>query len=78
MVALPKFLDQPVGILAVVLTLAGFFFKLSLFPLHFWAPDIYEGASNGTTTFIATVPKVAAVALLIRVATLASSSLQCL
>jgi NADH-quinone oxidoreductase subunit N len=71
---LPKFLDQPIGILAVVLTLAGFFFKLSLFPFHFWAPDIYEGASNGTTTFIATVPKVAAAALLIRIVTMASSA----
>ncbi|HBA55870.1 MAG TPA: NADH-quinone oxidoreductase subunit N, partial [Syntrophorhabdus aromaticivorans] len=53
MVALPKFLDQPIGILAVVLTMTGFFFKLSLFPFHFWSPDIYEGASNTTTTFIA-------------------------
>jgi NADH-quinone oxidoreductase subunit N len=71
---LPQFLDQPIGILAIVLTLAGFFFKLSLFPFHFWAPDIYEGASNTTTTFIATVPKVAAAALLIRIVTLASSA----
>ena len=71
---LPKFLDQPIGILAIVLTLAGFFFKLSLFPFHFWAPDIYEGASNTTTTFIATVPKVAAAALLIRIVTMASSA----
>jgi NADH-quinone oxidoreductase subunit N len=71
---LPKFLDQPIGILAVVLTLTGFFFKLSLFPFHFWAPDIYEGASNTTTTFIATVPKVAAAALLIRIVSMASSA----
>jgi NADH-quinone oxidoreductase subunit N len=53
--------------------MTGFFFKLSLFPLHFWAPDIYEGASNTTTTFIATVPKIAAAALLIRIAMLAPS-----
>ncbi|OPY72438.1 MAG: NADH-quinone oxidoreductase subunit N [Syntrophorhabdus sp. PtaU1.Bin002] len=71
MFVLPKFLDQPIGILAVVLTMTGFFFKLSLFPFHFWSPDIYEGASNATTTFIATVPKLAAVALLMRIATLA-------
>jgi NADH-quinone oxidoreductase subunit N len=71
---LPKFLDQPIGILAIILTLTGFFFKLSLFPFHFWAPDIYEGASNTTTTFIATVPKVAAAALLIRIVTMASSA----
>jgi NADH-quinone oxidoreductase subunit N len=71
--ALPEFISQPIGILALALTMTGFFFKLSLFPLHFWAPDIYEGASNTTTTFIATVPKIAAVALLIRIAMLAPS-----
>ena len=59
-------LSKPMGILAFILTMTAFFFKLSLFPLHFWAPDIYEGASNATTTFIATVPKIAATALLIR------------
>jgi NADH-quinone oxidoreductase subunit N len=63
----PSYMNQPVGIIAVLFTLTGFFFKLSLFPFHFWAPDIYEGASNTTTTFIATIPKIAAVALLIRV-----------
>lgn len=70
---LPHFLTQPLGVLAILLTLAAFFFKLSLFPLHFWAPDIYEGASDATTTFIATIPKIAATALLIRLVTLVSS-----
>ena len=70
---LPAFISQPIGILALILTMTGFFFKLSLFPLHFWAPDIYEGASNTTTTFIATVPKIASVALLVRIAMLAPS-----
>ena len=70
---LPGFIFQPVGILALTLTMIGFFFKLSLFPMHFWAPDIYEGSSNTTTTFIATVPKIAAVALLIRIAMLTPS-----
>ncbi|HDK43182.1 MAG TPA: NADH-quinone oxidoreductase subunit N, partial [Desulfobacteraceae bacterium] len=46
--------------------LVGFFYKLALFPMHFWVPDIYQGASNETTGFVATVPKLAAVALLIR------------
>ncbi|MEW6334858.1 MAG: NADH-quinone oxidoreductase subunit N [Thermodesulfobacteriota bacterium] len=67
----PDFVFQPVGILALTLTMIGFFFKLSLFPMHFWAPDIYEGSANSTTTFIATVPKIAAVALLIRITMLA-------
>ena len=69
----PTFLDHPVGVLALVLTLSGFFFKLSLFPFHFWAPDIYEGASNATTTFIATIPKLAGAALLIRFTMIAPS-----
>ena len=69
---LPQFLAQRLGILALVLTLTAFFFKLSLFPLHFWAPDVYEGASNVTTTFIATVPKIAATALIIRLTMLTS------
>ncbi|MBU2027917.1 MAG: NADH-quinone oxidoreductase subunit N [Proteobacteria bacterium] len=72
MAKLPPFLAQPLGVLALILTLTAFFFKLSLFPLHFWAPDIYEGASDATTTFIATIPKIAATALLIRLAMLAS------
>ena len=55
---------QPAGVIAIVLVLAGFFYKLALFPLHFWVPDVYEGAANETTAFIAAVPKLAAVALL--------------
>src|SRR4030043_398880 len=50
---LPQFLAQPLGVLALILVLTAFFFKLSLFPMHFWAPDIYEGASDAPTTFIA-------------------------
>ena len=68
---MPSFSDKPLAILAVILTMSAFFFKLSLFPLHFWAPDIYEGASDTTTAFIATVPKVAGAALLIRLTMLA-------
>ncbi len=62
--------NQPAAVISVVLVLAGFFYKLALFPFHFWVPDVYEGSSNETTAFIATVPKLAAVALLIRFITL--------
>jgi NADH-quinone oxidoreductase subunit N len=68
---LPGFLSQPIGVMALIFTLTGFFFKLSLFPMHFWSPDIYEGASNTTTTFIGTIPKLAGAALLIRITMLA-------
>jgi len=59
--------DQPAAIVGITMVLAGFFFKLGLFPFHFWLPDVYQGASNETTTFIAAIPKLGAVALLIRV-----------
>jgi NADH-quinone oxidoreductase subunit N len=57
---------QPAVAVALLMVLAGFFYKLAVFPLHFWVPDIYQGASNETTGFIATIPKFGAVALLIR------------
>lgn len=57
---------QPVVVVALVMILAGFLYKLAVFPMHFWVPDIYQGASNETTGFIATIPKFGAVALLIR------------
>ncbi|WP_243360235.1 NADH-quinone oxidoreductase subunit N [Fundidesulfovibrio terrae] len=64
---------SPAAVIAVALTMGGFFFKLAVFPFHFWAPDVYQGASNETTAFIASVPKVAAVALLIRIAMMTPS-----
>lgn len=69
---LPQLYSQPAGVIALVMVLAGFFYKLALFPLHFWVPDVYEGAANETTAFIAAVPKLAAVALLIRLVSLIS------
>jgi NADH-quinone oxidoreductase subunit N len=50
---------------AVVLVLIGIGFKLSFVPIHFWVPDVYEGAPTPITAFLSTVPKVAAFALLI-------------
>lgn len=70
--AMAKLYPQPAAMVAILLVFAGFFYKLALFPLHFWVPDIYEGAGNETTAFIAAIPKIAAVALLIRIATLVS------
>jgi NADH-quinone oxidoreductase subunit N len=68
--AMAELYTQPAAVIAILLVLAGFFYKLALFPLHFWVPDIYEGASNETTAFIAVIPKLAAVALLIRIVNL--------
>lgn len=48
--------------------LAGLAFKISAVPFHMWTPDVYEGAPTPVTTFFASAPKVAALALTIRVA----------
>nr|ALO20650.1 NADH dehydrogenase subunit 2 [Cladonema pacificum] len=42
------------------------FFKLSLFPLHFWIPDIYEGSSSDVLSLIATLPKISVLSLLLK------------
>ena len=68
---LPALLGQPIAIIGLILLLCGFFFKLAVVPFHFWAPDVYQGAANETTSFIATMPKLAAVALLLRMVSLA-------
>jgi NADH-quinone oxidoreductase subunit N len=63
---LPGILHAPAGVIGLLLTLCGFFFKLAVFPFHFWAPDVYQGAANQATAYIATASKVAAVAILTR------------
>ncbi|MFO7971709.1 MAG: NADH-quinone oxidoreductase subunit N [Desulfobacterales bacterium] len=67
---LPEVINRPVVGIALILLLSGFFFKLAVFPFHFWAPDVYEGAANQVTTYIATASKVAAIAILMRIVAL--------
>jgi len=63
---LPGLTGNPAVIIGLLLTLSGFFFKLAVFPFHFWAPDVYQGASNQVTAYIATASKVAAIGILLR------------
>ena len=56
--------------------MAGFFYKLALFPFHFWAPDVYDGASNETAAYAATLPKLGAVVILIRLAAMLKPGVQ--
>jgi NADH-quinone oxidoreductase subunit N len=51
----------------LVFLLSGVAFKIGAVPFHMWTPDVYEGAPTPVTTFFATAPKVAAVAMLIRI-----------
>ena len=52
----------------MVFMLVGLAFKISAVPFHMWTPDVYEGAPTPVTTLFATAPKVAALALTMRVA----------
>jgi NADH-quinone oxidoreductase subunit N len=55
-------------VMGMVFVLSGIFFKASIVPFHMWTPDVYEGAPTPVTAFFASAPKVAAMALLVRVA----------
>jgi NADH-quinone oxidoreductase subunit N len=50
---------------ALMLVLAGIGFKLSFVPMHFWVPDVYEGAPTPVTAWLSTLPKIAGFALLV-------------
>jgi len=54
------------ALLALVFIVAGMSFKLGIVPFHFWLPDVYEGAPTAMTLFLSSIPKVAALALMIR------------
>ena len=53
-------------VVALTMVLVGVAFKLSVVPLHFWVPDVYEGAPTPVTAFLSTAPKIAGFALLIK------------
>ncbi|MCB4751612.1 MAG: NADH-quinone oxidoreductase subunit NuoN [Sulfurovum sp.] len=50
-----------------VLLMAALAFKLSLFPFHTWAPDVYEGASAPLAGYMSIVPKIASFVVAIRI-----------
>ena len=67
-----RVLSQPAAaspglVVGVVFIVAGLAFKLSAVPFHMWTPDVYEGAPTPVTALMSTAPKVAAIALLLRV-----------
>ncbi len=60
--------DGSVGLVfGLVFLLAGLCFKVSAVPFHMWTPDVYEGAPTPVTAFFASAPKVAGVAVFVRV-----------
>ena len=54
-------------VFGLVFVLAGLAFKISAVPFHMWTPDVYEGAPTPVTAFFAAAPKMAAMALFVRV-----------
>lgn len=58
----------PIGVVfGIVFVAAALAFKISAAPFHMWTPDVYEGAPTPVTAFFAAAPKLAAMALFVRV-----------
>jgi NADH-quinone oxidoreductase subunit N len=51
---------------AIGMTLAGAAFRLAAVPMHFYAPDVYEGTSPGNAALLSTLPKLAGLVVLAR------------
>lgn len=65
----PQEYNNRIAALAIMflMVFAGFAYKISAAPFHFWAPDVYEGAPTVSTSFFSVAPKAAGFAVLIRV-----------
>lgn len=59
-------MGSPIALVGLAMACAGLFYKLALFPFHFWTPDVYEGAAHETAGVVASLPKLAAAAVLFR------------
>ena len=60
--------DRQLGLVfGLVFVFAGLAFKISAVPFHMWTPDVYEGAPTPVTAFLAAAPKMAAMALIVRI-----------
>ncbi len=66
--------NTKLGVLGVALVASALFFKVSVFPFHFWVPDVYQGAPTPVTTFMATGTKAAGFAFLLKIAFLLPES----
>ncbi|MCA9330807.1 NADH-quinone oxidoreductase subunit N, partial [Candidatus Saccharibacteria bacterium] len=65
-IALTQGGDLVAVLVAMVLVFAGFGFKISAVPFHFWTPDVYQGAPTPVTGFLSVASKAASFAVLIR------------
>ena len=53
-------------LLSIIMILAGFGYKISAVPFHFWTPDVYEGSPTAITAYLSVAPKAGAFAMMIR------------
>lgn len=53
------------------MALAGAAFRMAAVPMHFYAPDVYQGTSPGNAAVLSTLPKVAGIVVLARLFALA-------
>jgi len=58
--------DRTILVFGLVFLVSGIAFKLGVVPFHMWIPDVYHGAPTAVTLFIATAPKLAAFAIVMR------------
>lgn len=68
--------DSIVLIFGLVFMVIGLSFKLGAVPFHMWIPDVYHGSPTTVTSYIATAPKVAGFAMIIRLLAEGMGSLQ--
>jgi NADH-quinone oxidoreductase subunit N len=59
--------NRTVAAFGLVFVVAGLAFKLGVVPFHMWVPDVYHGAPTAMTLFIASAPKLAAFAFVMRI-----------
>jgi len=55
------------GIIALIFVLAGFGFKMTAFPFHFWGPDVYDGTCPGVASILTGILKSAVFIAFMRV-----------
>jgi NADH-quinone oxidoreductase subunit N len=60
------FVDNPLFLFGVLFILVGLGFKVAAVPFQMWIPDVYQGAPDPTTTFLAVGSKAAGFVLLLR------------
>ncbi len=63
-------------VFGLVFMLIGLAFKLGAVPFHMWLPDVYDGSPTTVTSFLATAPKIAGFAMIIRLLVEGLDSLQ--